>query len=208
MMVTRGLAAWLLATVLLTSAAYAHGGVGMVHNRCVLRIGPDLMFFTGYQPQNSREEFCDDVPNTGQTVVALDMQETELRSMLTEIRIIKDLGTHTHMYGIPVLTDAGLASPEVLDPVTVAYVPPRKYATGTLNFAHTFPEKGKFIGIVTVKNEHGQIYVSQFAFAVGQPVGKTVAIYGTMGAAGLAAVYGLWHYGGKKKPAAVPKKLA
>ena len=65
MMIMRGLAAWLLATVLLTSVAYAHGGVGLVDNRCVLRIGPDIMFFTGYQPQNSREEFCDDVPNTG-----------------------------------------------------------------------------------------------------------------------------------------------
>ena len=75
-MIIRGLAAWVLATVLLISAAYAHGGVGMVDNRCVLRIGQDLMFFTGYQPQSSREEFCDDVPNTGQTVVALDMQET------------------------------------------------------------------------------------------------------------------------------------
>ena len=57
------------------------------------------MFFTGYQPQSSREEFCDDVPNTGQTVVALDMQETELRNMLTEIRLIKDDGSHTQTMG-------------------------------------------------------------------------------------------------------------
>jgi hypothetical protein len=49
-----------------------------------LRIGPDLMFFTSYQPQNSSDEFCDDIPSTGQTVVALDMQELELRNMLTE----------------------------------------------------------------------------------------------------------------------------
>ena len=49
-------------------------------NRCVLRIGPDIMFFTGYQPQNSRDEFCDDILSTGQTVVALDMQDTELRN--------------------------------------------------------------------------------------------------------------------------------
>ena len=106
-MIIRGIAAWLLAMVLLTSAAHAHGGVGMVDNRCVLRIGPDLMFFTGYQPQNSRDEFCDDVPNTGQTVVALDMQDTELREMLTEIRIIKDDGTHTRMNGLPVLDGCG-----------------------------------------------------------------------------------------------------
>jgi len=106
----------LLATVLLASAAYAHGGVGMVDNRCVLRIGPDIMFFTGYQPQISRDEFCDDIPSAGQTVVALDMQDTELRTMLTEIRLIRDDGTHTRMNGLPVLTDAELASKELLDP--------------------------------------------------------------------------------------------
>ena len=94
-MMIRGIAAWLLAMVLLVSAAHAHGGVGMRDNRCVLRIGPDIMFFTGYQPQNSREEFCDDIPSTGQMVVALDMQDTELRDMLTEIRLIKDEGNHT-----------------------------------------------------------------------------------------------------------------
>jgi hypothetical protein len=207
-MITRGLAAWLLATVLLTSAVHSHGAVGMQHDRCVLRIGPDLMFFTGYQPQSSLEEFCDDIPTVGQTVIVLDMQETELRNMLTEIRIIKDLGTHTRMYGFPVLTEAELASPEVLDPVTIAYVPAKKYPTGTLNFAHTFPENGKFIGIVTVRNEHGQIYVSQFPFAVGPPIGKTVAIYGIMVAAGIAAVYGLWQFGRKRKPAVIPKKPA
>lgn len=208
-MILRGLAAWLLATVLLTSAAYAHGGVGMVDNRCVLRIGPDLMFFTGYQPQNSRDEFCDDVPNTGQTVVALDMQDTELRDMLTEIRIIKDDGRHTKMNGLPFLTDAELGSKEVLDPATIVYVPPKKYPTGTLTFEHTFPENGKFIGIVTVRNEHGQTFVSQFPFAVGQPVGRSLVVYGFLAVVGLGAVYGLWHYGGKqKKKPVVPKSPA
>jgi hypothetical protein len=38
----RGIAAWLLAMVLLASASHAHGGVGMVDKRCVLRIGPDI----------------------------------------------------------------------------------------------------------------------------------------------------------------------
>ncbi len=201
-MITRVLAAWLLATVLFTSGAYAHGGVGMIDNRCVLRIGPDIMFFTGYQPQNSRGEFCDDIPSVGLTVVALDMQENELRDMLTEIRIIRDDGTHTRMNGLPILTDAELASKEVLDPVTISYVPLKKYPTGTLTFQHTFPENGKFIGIVTVKNEHGQTYVSQFPFAVGQPFAKSVVLYlvlvGLLG----VGVYGIWRYGGQKKPKA------
>jgi hypothetical protein len=207
-MIIRGLAAWLLATVLLTSVAYAHGGVGMQDNRCVLRIGPDLMFFTGYQPQNSREEFCDDVPNKGQVVVALDMQDTELREMLTEIRLIRDDGTHTRMNGLPFLSDAELASKEILEPATIAYLPPRKYPTGTLTFEHTFPENGKFIGIVTVENQHGQKYVSQFPFAVGVPLGKSLALYGMMIAALLGVVYGLWNYGRKPRSPAIPKKPA
>ena len=195
----RGIAAWLLAMVLLASAAHAHGGVGVVDKRCVLRIGPDIMFFTGFQPQNSRDEFCDDFPSSGQTVVVLDMQESELRDMLTEIRIIRDEGNHTTMNGLPFLTDAELGSPQVLDPVTITHVLPKAYPTGTLTFEHTFPENGKFIGIVTVKNLHGQTYVSQFPFSVGVGFGKSIGIYVSMVVVLLAAVYLLWHLGRKQK---------
>ena len=206
-MMTRGIATWLLAMVLSASAAHAHGAVGMQDNRCVLRIGPNLMFFTGYQPQNSREEFCDDIPTTGATVVVLDMQDTELRDMLTEIRIIKDEGTHTMMNGLPLLTDAELGSPQVLDPVTITHLQPRTYPTGTLNFAHTFPENGKFIGIVTVKNAHGQTYVAQFPFTVGVGFGNNIGIYASMVVVLVAAVYLIWRMGGKQK-LVPPKKPA
>jgi hypothetical protein len=84
-------------------------------------------------------------------------------------------------------------------------LPPKKYPTGTLTFQHNFPENGKFVGIVTVRNEHGQEFVSQFPFAVGQPIGKSLALYGLLAVAGLGAVYGLWRYGQKTKPAAIPK---
>lgn len=198
-MMIRGLAAWLLAMVLSASAAQAHGGVGMVDKRCVLRIGPDIMFFTGYQPQNSRDEFCDDIPSTGQMVVALDMQDVELRDMLTEIRLIKDEGNHTTMNGLPFLTDAELGSPQILDPVTITHVLPKKYPTGTLTFEHTFPETGKFIGIVTVTNEHGQKYVSQFPFSVGKGFGNSIGIYASMVAVLFAAVYLIWRLGAKQK---------
>ena len=206
-MMIRGIAGWLLAMVLFASAAHAHGGVGMQGNRCVLVIGPDLMFFTGYQPQNSRDEFCDDIPSIGQTVVVLDMQDTELRDMLTEIRIIKDEGTHIKMNGLPFLTDAELASPAVLEPVTIAYVAPKTYPKGTLNFEHNFAENAKFIGIVTVKNGHGQTYVSQFPFSVGQPFRNSMGMYGLMGGILVVALLGYWQYGRKQKPVA-PKKPA
>jgi hypothetical protein len=84
---------------------------------------------------------------------------------------------------------------------------PKAYPTGTLTFAHTFPENGKFIGIVTVKNTHGQTYVSQFPFSVGQTLGKSMGIYAAMVVALVAAVYLLWHLGRKQKPA-LPNKPA
>jgi hypothetical protein len=202
----RVIAAWLLAMAALTSAAHAHGGVGMVDNRCVLKIGPDLMFFTGYQPQSSREEFCDDIPNTGQMVVALDMQDVELRDMLTEIRIIKDDGKFTNIGGLPVLTDAQISSRDLLDPLTIVHVEPKKYPTGTLTFEHTFPDVGRFIGIVAVTNDHGQRWVSQFPFSVGQPAGKAYAIYGFIGALVAAGLVGFWYY--NRKQAGSPKKPA
>ena len=92
--------------------------------------------------------------------------------------------------------------------MTITHVLPKKYPTGTLNFEHTFPETGKFIGIVTVKNEHGQTYVSQFPFSVGKGFGKSIGIYGTMIAVLVAAVYWSWRFGGKQKPAVPPKKPA
>src|SRR4030081_870849 len=201
------IAAWLLAMVLLASAAHAHGGGGMVDKRCVLRIGPEIMFSTGTQPQNSRDEFCDDIPSAGQMVVALDMQEPELRDMLTEIRLIKDEGNHTTMNGLPFLTDEELGSPQVLDPVTITHVLPKKYPTGTLTFEHTFTENGKFIGIVTVKNAHGQTYVSQFPFSVGKGFGNSIGIYASMVVVLVAAVYLIWRLGGKQK-LVPPKKPA
>jgi hypothetical protein len=206
-MITRGIAAWLLAMVLLASAAHAHGGLTMLYKRCVLRIGPDLMFYTGYQPQNSRQEFCEDIPSTGQTVVTLDMHDNELRDMTTEIRIIKDSGTHARINGLPILTDAELASPEVLDPVTITYLAPKRYPTGTLTFEHTFRENGKFIGIVTVKNSHGQTYVSQYPFSVGQTLVNSVLLYGLMVLAATAGAFGFWRYS-RDHAAAPPKKPA
>jgi hypothetical protein len=114
--------------------------------------------------------------------------------MTTEIRIIKDLGTHTTLNGYPYLTDSELGVTAVLDQATVFYSAPKKYPTGTLTFEHNFPDMGKFIGIVTVKNDHSQTYVSQFPFTVGTPIAKTLAIWGLLGAALFGVGFGLWRF--------------
>jgi outer membrane protein assembly factor BamB len=105
------------------------------------------------------------------------------------------------------LTDAELASPQVLEPVTITYVAPKKYPTGTLTFEHTFPDNGKFIGIVTVKDGHGKTYVSQFPFSVGQPLGKSIGMYGLMVGVLMVALLSLWQYS-RRQPSALPKNPA
>ncbi len=71
----------------------AHGGLSLADDVCKLTIGPYTMHFTGYQPDSTQEkEFCEDIPATGRTVVALDYIEEALRPLPTEVRIIRDTG--------------------------------------------------------------------------------------------------------------------
>lgn len=130
----------------------AHGGLSLAEDMCKLTVGPYTMHFTGYQPENTQEkEFCEDIPNVGRTIVALDYINEELRPMTTEVRIIQDTG-----------------SEENLDEITVLHIPAKVYSNGSVTFEHYFPERGKFVGLVTIRSEQGaDEYVSRFPFAVG-----------------------------------------
>lgn len=147
----------------------AHGGLSLADDLCKLTIGPYTMHFTGYQPDSSQEkEFCEDIPATGRTIVALDYIEEGLRPLPTEVRVIKDTG-----------------SEEDLDGITVLHLPAKVYSNGSINFEHNFNEPGKFVGLVTIGGE--EEHVSRFPFAVGEgssnmPSGLVFAIAAAIGA--------------------------
>ena len=83
----------LVAALLLTAApASAHGRLGSAEGRCRLFIGPDIMNFTGYTPDASKSEFCEDIPATGRMIMVLDAEQEEMRDMKLAIRIVKDVG--------------------------------------------------------------------------------------------------------------------
>lgn len=137
-------------TVMFTSQVQAHGGLALADDMCILTIGPYRMHFTGYQPLSQEEEFCEDIPEIGKTVIALDYIQEELRPLTTEVRIIRDTGSEAN-----------------LDEITVYHLPPKVYPTASITIDHTFPEKGKFVGLVTVTGGP-QEYVSRFPFSVGE----------------------------------------
>lgn len=151
----------------------AHGGLSLAEDMCKLTIGPYTMHFTGYQPESTQEkEFCEDIPNTGRTIVALDYIDEALRTMTTEVRVIRDTGAEPGSEGN-------------LDELTVFYSPPQVYTNGSVTFEHNFPGEGNFVGLVTIKDNEGTEHVSRFPFAVGTG-GKSDMFY-ILGALILAA---------------------
>lgn len=151
----------------------AHGGLSLADDICKLTIGPFTMHFTGYQPDSTQEkEFCEDIPATGRTVVALDYIEEALRPLPTEVRIIRDTGAQAGAEGN-------------LDAITILHIPAKVYPNGSINFEYDFMQPGKFVGLVTVRDK--EEYVSRFPFSVGEPKGTSpyliVAIAAIIGAA-------------------------
>lgn len=160
----------------------AHGGLSLAEDMCKLTIGPYTMHFTGYQPESTQEkEFCEDIPNIGRTIVALDYIDEALRPMTTEVRIIRDTGAEPGSEGN-------------LDELTVFHSPPKVYMNGSVTFEHDFPAEGKFVGLVTIR-DNGTEHVSRFPFAVGTG-GKPDMLY-ILGALALAAGAGTFFW--KKK---------
>ena len=139
----------------------AHGGLSLADDVCKLTIGPYTMHFTGYQPDATQEkEFCEDIPNTGRTVVALDYIEEALRPLPTEVRIIRDTGA-----GDQAGNEANL------DEITILHIPAKDYPNGSINFEYNFPQPGKYVGLVTVTEK--EPLVSRFPFSVGEPKGTS-----------------------------------
>jgi hypothetical protein len=180
-------------TLLFASQAQAHGGVGIVENKCVMKIGPYQLDFTGYQPQNSLDKFCDDIPAVGRTVIVLDVEQgsagsgavggansNDLRDMAIDLRVLRNVGQ--------------ASDEDNLERNTVVYVPPKKYPAGTLHWEHDFNEKGNFIGLVSAKDDHGQVFVSRFPFAVGQDASKLMFDYIAGGIVVLGAGVGYLFY--------------
>jgi hypothetical protein len=178
-----------MATLGLVAEAQAHGGVSLDQGQCIMKIGPDTMSFTGYQPLKSREQFCDDIPDVGPTIIVLDAQQDELRDMALEIRILRDVGQKDDN--------------ENLEQNTEVYVAPKKYKTGTLNFEYNFAQKGKFIGLVRAKSDDGKKdYVSRFPFSVGETAGRDITVAVFFGALALVG-FGIFY-----KKAFIDKKAA
>ncbi len=141
--------------------AYAHGGVSIEFDKCVLKIGSYLMHFTGYQPETSGgTEFCEDIPGAGHAIIVMDFVDPQLRKLDTDLKLVQaDSWTAAQAYKL------GDAAKEVL------YYPPKKYKGGSITVEHNFLEPGYFVGIVTAEGDNHEKMASLFPFSVGYGIG-------------------------------------
>jgi hypothetical protein len=156
-MVKRGAStgAILLLAALIPAAATAHGAVTMENDVCKMQIGRLFMHFTGYQPQNSRAEFCQDIPETGRAIIVLDMVDKQLRDTPISFAVVRTNGSGA----MPDL--AAIDRKDI-----IVKLDRRTYPNGSIKADMMFTEPGDYVGMVIA--DIGTPVMATFPFSVGQ----------------------------------------
>jgi hypothetical protein len=163
------LAAWsslllLLSALLVSAPALSGGGVILRGDSCIIEIGFYDANFTAYQPKTSgNEEFCENLPDTGETIFVLDYLHASLREVPVDFRIVRDttgLGEFVQHEDILALDN--------LDDITVYYEPPVIKPGGSFRIEHAFLKNGDYVGVVTAGHpSNDSLYNAVFPFTVG-----------------------------------------
>ncbi|QMU61793.1 MAG: hypothetical protein GKR92_08820 [Gammaproteobacteria bacterium] len=153
-----------LALALHSAGVGAHGGVFLEQDVCIIEIDFYKAHFTIYQPQISKhEQFCEDIPEIGESTFVMEYLHDGLRDMQVDFRIIKDtqkLGRFAKLEDIEKLED--------IQQQTIFYQAPTFNIDGVYLAQYDFTEKEYYIGIVTAKYpDQEKIYTAVFPFQVG-----------------------------------------
>ena len=75
-------------------AATAHGAVNGEDDPCLRRIGEQVVHFNAYQPQYQlKDQYCTDIPQSGDTFLVVDLVDPALRHELVGMRVVKGNGS-------------------------------------------------------------------------------------------------------------------
>lgn len=138
-------------SMLPVSTVWAHGGVSVEIDSCRIPIGDQWVHFTGYTPTFTADtEYCNAIPDIGQTNLVFDYEGKLLRAMTVEFEITKE-PEGTRIY----------------------YQEPKTHETGTINAPINFSQygSGKYLAHVTLVNE-GKTIDAHLPFTVGQGSGE------------------------------------
>ncbi len=145
---------------------------------CMLMAGMHELQVAVYQ-SGALDDSCQDLPGPGPAVVTLSSAAKELRNMKTEVRIVRgDEAEKT-------------ASATGLDPVTLAYAPPKTYPTGVVTLNVNFEKAGKYTVLVTVADNKDMVMSGHLGVTVG--AGSRQVVYAFV-ASGIILAGALGYY--------------
>lgn len=145
---------------------------------CMLMAGMHEMQVSVYQ-SGATEDSCKDIPSPGPALVTLSSASNELRDMTAEVRIVRGAEG-----------DATEASGN-LDPVTLAYLPPKTYPRGVITLPATFDKPGKYAVLVTVRDAKDMAMSGRLVVTVGQEARQWILVFSLSGII-LAAAFGFY----------------
>ena len=85
----------LLAVLSLPGVVAAHGTVSGEDDPCLRQVGEKVVHFNAYQPQfQLKEQYCTEIPNTGETFLVVDLVDPALRNEPVGMRVVKGTGSN------------------------------------------------------------------------------------------------------------------
>lgn len=147
----------------LPATADAHGSVTNEDDLCAIEIGYLRAHFKIYLPQrHGHDEFCEDLPATGESVFVMEYVHRDLGDIPLDFRIVRNvtgMGRFARLADVEAIGD--------LDAVTELYLPPAR-RPDVFTVLHRFEEPGEFIGVVTAMPAGaGEPLRAVFPFEVG-----------------------------------------
>lgn len=173
-------AALILGIVMLGTRAEAQDTSFMDMNMnmgCMLMAGMHEMQVSVYQ-SGALDDSCPDIPYPGPSVVTLTSASKELRDMTAEVRIVRG-------------AEADAAAGARLDPVTLAYVPPKTYPSGVITLPTNFDKAGPYAILVTVSDGKDMTMSGRLVVTVAQGTRKWMLV---LALAGIIVVAGFGYY--------------
>jgi hypothetical protein len=151
--------------VWVTPPAQAGGGMVLEGDVCIIRIDFYSAHFTAYQPESSgNKQFCQDLPDTGETIFVLDYLHESLKEVPVDFRVIRDVtgqGQFVKLKHVEKIED--------IEQHTVFYQPGTIQRDASLKIEYDFKEKGRYVGIVSAGHpSNDNIYTAVFPFEVGR----------------------------------------
>jgi len=157
----------LLAAILLCSpfsGTEAGGGLVLEGDVCIIWIDFYSAHFTAYQPKTSgNTQFCQELPETGETIFVLDYLHQSLKEVPVELRIIRDVtgqGRYVKLEHVEAIED--------IEQHTVFHQAPVIRPDASFQIEHNFAEEGDYVGVVSAGHPTTDaIYTAVFHFKVG-----------------------------------------